>query len=625
MRKNFTFLYTKMKKNWLFKAGLIVFSVLLFCPFFASAMVFHLTGLKQIYALSPDRILDNMMYVHFADGVRNDHDDFGGFLYFANNLWEEENTESTDLFEVTTDSGKSLYECRSQIKWFYYNAQRWERLWPLDVETWSGLEMQWLEMTWWIYTLCAQKWYQDALEKCERGEYCGLTCDYNECVARVRNDFSAGGYGYYWGLQQEYSGDTYNLVMWVDYDANTNWFITIESGSDLASTFVRLNNKFPVWFIYDNKWWLGLAWCMFTSLTGGSMKNLVKEVKEKWLAGVFRTAGTWYIEYYGSLPWITCTGISFQDRLTKILIEWIMWLSNSGTGWDTKFWTIGNSSDTKMQYFATKSVSNVTMMNYDRRRAELLCRWKWINIEPSINGNGEKIICLDGVNVDSGKAILSKQYGKTLIVKNGNVTISPMQADGTDYYDIFILSGNLLIDEENANKFVIDNKGFIANDDINNFRQSVIAQNINNLYNNSTSDAEAALSDCINIGGDEYCRFWMDINNDWHVDSWDITDLQNLGPGSDEYVAVASVIRWNFIVNGNVKAVSGNVLNNKYFIYGKFTTKDTIDTLENVFAWRCDNEAGSDGNFCPKFDSNPYRNASLVVIDQNYSSPLLQS
>ena len=74
-----------------------------------------------------------------------------------------------------------------------------------------------------------------------------------------------------------------------------------------------------------------------------------------------------------------------------------------------------------------------------------------------------------------------------------------------------------------------------------------------------------------------------------------------------------------------MKAASGNVLSNKYFLYGKFTTKDTIDTLENVFGWRCDNEAGSDGNFCPKFDNNPYRNASLVVIDQNYSSPLLQS
>lgn len=649
-----------MKKNWLLKIGLTVFSIWLFCPFFTSATVFHLTWLKQIYALSPDRILDNMMYVHFADGFGDNHDDFGGFLYFANDLWEEENTESTDLFEVKTISGKSVYECRSQVKWFYYNAQRWERLWPLDDETWDGLSEDWLQMTWWIYTLCAQEGYQAALDECEEGTYSECEqCDYNECVAKVRNDFSAGGYGYYWGVQQSYSGDTYNLIMWVDYDASTDWFITPESGSDLASTFVRLNNKFPVWFIYDNKWWLGLAWCMFTSLTGGSMKNLVKEVKKNWMAGVFKPAGTWYIMYSGTLP-ITCTGISFQDELTKILIEWIMWLSNSGTWWDTKFWTIGNSSDTKMQYFATKSVSNVTMMNYVRRRAELLCRWKWKDNARSINENGDKIICLDGVSVESNTTNLAKKFGKTLIVKNGNVTISPMSAgeygsNPNKYYDIFILSGNLLIDEEDAEKFVIDNKGFIAGTNFNDFRESVIKWEL--LRKNNFTDVgdmylhclgrectEEELIECRSggiideeecgckiEGNPSFCSFWMDANGDWFIKEDDklvVADMiQDILNESNSYdlVSVASVLRWNFIVNWNVKAASGDVLNNKYFLYGKFTTKDTINSLENVFVWRCDNESGSDGYFCPRFDNNPYRNASLVVIDQNYPSLLLQS
>lgn len=654
-----------MKKNWLLKIGLTVLSIWLFCPFFTSATVFHLTWLKQIYALSPDRILDNMMYVHFADGFGDNHDDFGGFLYFANDLWEEESTEPTDLFEVKTISGESVYECRSQVKWFYFNAERWERLRPLDNETWDGLKEDWLEMTWWIYTLCAQMGYQDALGECENGTYSGcVQCDYNECVAKVRNDFSAGGYGYYWGIQQRYSGDTYNLIMWVDYDTPTDWFITPESGSDLASTFVRLNNKFPVWFVYDNKWWLGLAWCMFGSgLTWGSMKNLVREVKENWMAGVFRPAGTWYIMYSGTLP-ITCTGISFQDELTKILIEWIMWLSDSGTWWDTKFWTIGNSSDTKMQYFATKSVSNVTMMNYVRRRAELLCRWKWKDNEPSINENGDKIICLDGVSVGSGIANDAKVYGKTLIVKNGDVTISPMSAEEYNnpnkyYYDIFILSGNLLIDEEGAEKFVIDNKGFIADTNFDAFRESVIKwelwgkgyrdigyiPDIIDEYRNCLGKecTEDELADCRNDwiseedcgckieGKPSFCSFWMDADGDWFIRRGDadiisgmIMDIISESINYD-LVSVASVLRWNFIVNWNVKAASGDVLNNKYFLYGKFTTKDTINSLENVFAWRCDNESGSDGYFCPRFDNNPYRNASLVVIDQNYPSLLLQS
>jgi hypothetical protein len=40
----------------------------LFCPLFTSAAIkFNLTGLQQIYALSKDKMADNMMYVHFAD------------------------------------------------------------------------------------------------------------------------------------------------------------------------------------------------------------------------------------------------------------------------------------------------------------------------------------------------------------------------------------------------------------------------------------------------------------------------------------------------------------------------------------------------------------------------------
>ena len=339
-------------KSLLLKFGVMVLAISCFSLSSTFATNFHL-NVDNMTALESE-LEKNLHPIHFADNGN----DFWGFFYISNGLWNASGNIATSeyIYEVTiwgwSPAAWEKYQCARQVRWFYYNAERWERLWPLDDQTWKNIPwISGLNTSWWIYTLCAQEGYQAALDECEEGIYSECEqCDYNECVAKVRNDFSAGGYGYYWGVQQSYSGDTYNLIMWVDYDASTDWFITPESGSDLASTFVRLNNKFPVWFIYDNKWWLGLAWCMFTSLTGGSMKNLIKEVKKNWMAGVFKPAGTWYIMYSGTLP-ITCTGISFQDELTKILIEWIMWLSNSGTWWDTKFWTIGNSSDTKMQYF----------------------------------------------------------------------------------------------------------------------------------------------------------------------------------------------------------------------------------------------------------------------------------
>jgi hypothetical protein len=50
-------------------------------------------------------------------------------------------------------------------------------------------------------------------------------------------------------------------------------------------------------------------------------------------------------------------------------------------------------------------------------------------------------------------------------------------ADNSDkYYDIFILSGDLLIDETDAKKFVIDDKGFIdTTKNVNDFNINAIA------------------------------------------------------------------------------------------------------------------------------------------------------
>jgi hypothetical protein len=241
-----------------------------------------------------------MMYVHFADNWN----DFGGFLYFSDWIWGALSSDNTEMYTVETDSNTQIYECRNKVRWFYYNAQRWERLWPLDDKTWKNLTgLAWLETTWWIYTVCADSWYSVALEECENGIFTGCSdCDYNVCAAMVRQKYKADGYWYYGSLQHNYSWMNWTLTIWVDYDTSTG-FISIKSGSDLDSTFVRLDNKFPVWFIYDTNWWIGLAWCRFESwLQPDSMKKLVDAVQSGWLASVFWYDSTWIV-YRGNIPW----------------------------------------------------------------------------------------------------------------------------------------------------------------------------------------------------------------------------------------------------------------------------------------------------------------------------------
>jgi hypothetical protein len=105
--------------------------------------------------------------------------------------------------------------------------------------------------------------------------------------------------------------------------------------------------------------------------------------------------------------------------------------------------------------------------------------------------------------------------------------------------------------------------------------------------------------------------------------------------------AVWVYIRGNLIVDGKVKRWEwwqDSRFRDKYFIYWKFTTKNSFTEYENLFAWRCSNGfvSGHEGDasvrwYCPPsimswgkyLWHNPYESASLVVIDQNYDSPLL--
>ena len=550
---------------------MVAFAILWFSLSSSLAVTFNV-NMTWLKALSKDAIHENMMTVHFADNGNN----FWGFIYFANGVWYE---TGWNYVVRISGSNNSYFECSNQVRWFYYNAERWERLWPLDDQTWNYVD--WIKnfnTTWWIYTMCGNPGYDDALKQCEKGKYSGCkNCAYNDCVNAVNQHFHADWFGYYGSLNHEYSWHHFNLTMWVNYKyPGNNEFISIKQNSTLSPTFVRINNKYPVGFIYDYNGWVGLAWCKFSSVSDNSMRNLLEEVKNG-LSNVFQVNSAWtgIIVTGVASGYVTCedADMTTEDTLVKILIEGIVWLDDTWI-W-TKYWWLGNSTDTKMQYFGTKSVSNAGLMNYIAKKAESLCRWKWIK---NGGGIGDKIICLDTSNT-----LGSYNFNeKTFIIKKWDVVIKPSNdVNYTKYYDIYLLSGNLIIDESNATGYLIWTNWFIKSDNTSTWNECVSGSVANGDFN-------------IHCAG----------------------------------AAVASVLRWNFVVNGNVVWTWGSTegkLDHKYFIYGKFMTKDSISDLENVFSWRCDNWIGSDGYYCPKFEGNPYRNAALVVIDQNYNSPLLNS
>jgi len=524
--------------------------------FTSAATLFHL-NINNQKVMSDTALSRNIMQVHFADNWNN----FGWFLYFSNGLWDDAWEEGDDGACSTTDcyvkiSNDTDYKCNRQMKWFYYNAERWERLWPLDDETLNnwGLSGS-LTRNGGLFTRCAMLGYEAELEKCkikatDDGE------DYDECKDVAREKFKVDEYGYYGYLEHEYKWQEMALVSWVEYEYNSSTkFVSVKSDSKLVPTFIRLKNLYPVWFMYDYNWGVGIVWCKLT--WGKTVKDVLWEIKNAdWsidLKNIFAESNGKLT--YTKWAWMDCAD-TVWDPLIGIVIEWMV-----GMGERSEFEVVWNQKDEKMQYFSSADINNTTLINYAKKKSEILCRWKWN--KPS----SDNVVCYDGKNV-------TVQKGKTVVVKNWNGTISPETSATPDSYDVFINNWNLIINETN-DKFVFTKDGFI----------------------NTSSDA-TSFNSAVGSNPDNYN--WNDV-------------------------AVWSYIKWNFIVNWKVKGSGEwGKLKNKYFIHWKFTTMDDFTTLLDTFAWRCVNwvstkESDDAQSYCPP--TNNYAVASLVVIDQNYDSP----
>ena len=727
MRRIFIYsLQQNMKnKNLSLKWILVAVAVGFMSMWYCSAITNFHFNIEAVKAIQ-ESLLDDIMPIHFADNWN----DFGGFFYFSNGLgnesewgipsepsfyykcvyndgenkkeacvstgskcedlgWDLDNTAYEDeecktQFQITTDSeideyqyevsmNDNSYICSRQVKWYYYNAERWERLWPLDGETWSDV----VETTWWFYTMCKKEWYIDELKNCLKDAKENAK-NYYDCKDKARKDFATDGDGYYGSIKHVFSGQELNLIAWVKYDPTTK-FTSIDANAGFSPTFIRFGNKYPLWFIYDNNGGVWFVWCQVDVVSApNSMKTLIREYntrnnnkKPNPLDGLFKddVNGTVKYGWAQNNVGITCTGLSW-DSLIWVVIEWIVWMWEV---WNTAdFEVIWNQKDDKMQYFSSANINNNTIINYARKKAELLCRWKW----KSNTNTSESIVCVD--NPVNGKIELNSPAPnhKTYIVKNWNVEIKPSEnAKSTDYYDIFIDSWNLIINEtESTPKFVIKNNGFVSLNGTSSpkspsdFNRSVLfnysgfkigSQDIQNcidylptikgictgMYEYSDDDIEDSYLECMakmndNELGACLLNWWIDakaadLNGDWKIDQGDVDSLSSTDNAlcTDEGscdAAVASIIKWNFIVNWNIMwpEDSSNPslhkkLNNKYFIYWKLSSRDSFQTLQDTFAWRCNNWYTTDGSYCLPSNAsynNPYEDAFLVVIDQNYEN-----
>lgn len=558
--------------------------------------------------------------IHFSEN----NNDFWGLFYFLGGS-NESNTGEDDDWDTPAESGEpgdeetentytiefvdGTTECMEQKRWLYYNAERWERLRPIDEKTKNAwFNEMWLGMTWWIFTRCPlnSEEYKLQIKCCQ--EYENLNpeeqtqCEFHEyeseeCVRLVEEKY-ADSNSYYGIVTHDYSWQNFLLTVWVKYATWTPW---VEIIPERWKTFQANpamwggGKKLPFGLIYDNNWWVWFVWCKVNQFAG--INDLIESgVNETWIINFFELTGSdvddkpylQYINDNGNSDFdkFMCKNI-WRDMTTAlgILVEWLIWLWNK-----TEDYSIWDQDIQKSQYFASASVNNATLINHARQKAEMLCRWKrdsklTVQIKPGIN-------CLSG-----GDRIINPwDMGKTIIVKNWNVTITPFTASDDGYYDIFIDSWNLIIDEYpkgnvyDTYDYLIANDGFPTNKLIDDFE-------------------------------DEVKNIIIEINNETRDNSQDsFNDLTDVG--------VASILKWNFIVNWSITGPEWGHLERKYFIYWKLTSLDNNEKLRDTFEWRCNSWIPTYGKYCyaPGGGANvhSYQNVPLAIIDQNYDSPLLK-
>ncbi len=218
-----------------------------------------------------------------------------------------------------------------------------------------------------------------------------------------------------------------------------------------ANSLQYFDNKVPLGYIYDSNGGIGYI--------GGVLSG------DESLINYLNNGGA--IQSGFSYSWDTIvgqnertttiqTGNNGMETMWNVIIQWSVGLSKS-IDKEERLSLLGNVENKTVLYNGS-DINSSTLINTAKQKAQTLCQGKIKN--PDILTTTEKLLCFENTNITIDLTQRSTYTNKTIIVKNGNVTLQWGMTTNAPALDLFINKWILYLPQTISPAQTFDNQWF---------------------------------------------------------------------------------------------------------------------------------------------------------------------
>lgn len=315
------------------------------------------------------------------------------------------------------DADGQFITCQQQLRWLYYNNQRGQRLYPLDLQTAQYLETfdntyENLAMTWWLYSQCT---------------WTGI--DIQTIV---------------WQIVYDHNGTQTELFAWLEYIYNTNI-----RQYPLRNSLQYFSGN-PLWYIYDSAGGIGFVGWLFDQ---HEVVLWFIEDDES-IQTIFTQSGDTVYGYWS--PVITVNDTQWTTGW-QIAIQGILAATKSIDAIQT---------DALIQEYNSMAISTTAfttadIFNQQRKRMYQQCQWR---TQATSIEDDDTVLCINYPNYSPTQQftinLASSSYAdKTIFIKNADIHLYGTMEYTSAPLNVFIDNGNIVWHTDSVELIDFDNIG----------------------------------------------------------------------------------------------------------------------------------------------------------------------